>query len=111
MRQDQQSVRRTPSLHDRVASSPTRFASDEVAEEDATEAVQFDDMVFLDPREERAVLRESYAEAARMAPKKKDVILVGVRGGCDRRTGRDARRRTGTSTRPSRCGRGVAAAS
>lgn len=38
--------------------------------------VQFDELLFLDPREQRAVMRDQFSQAVQLAPKKLDVILV-----------------------------------
>ena len=42
--------------------------------------VQFDELLFLDPREQRAVMRDQFSQAVKLAPKKLDVILVGSDG-------------------------------
>ena len=39
--------------------------------------LQWDEMMYLDPREERAAMRDMYSTAAWMNPKKRDVVLVG----------------------------------
>ena len=42
--------------------------------------VQFDELLFLDPREQRAVMRDQFSQAVQLAPKKLDVILVRLDG-------------------------------
>ena len=67
------------------ATRPTRLFEqlDEEEEEEEEERerteeapVQFDELLFLDPREQRAVMRDQFSQAAKLAPKKLDVILV-----------------------------------
>ena len=58
----------------------TEWTEDE--EEMRKEAVhqrpmQWDEMMYLDPREERAAMRDMYSTAVWMNPTKKDTVLVG----------------------------------
>lgn len=58
-----------------------RDDNDEEEDEEETDPteeapVQFDDLLFLDPREQRAVMRDQFSQAVKLAPKKLDVILV-----------------------------------
>ena len=54
---------------------------DENGMEQTEEApVQFDELLFLDPREQRAVMRDQFSQAVQLAPKKLDVILVRLDG-------------------------------
>ena len=46
-------------------------------EADYQRPLQWDEMMSLDPREERAAMRDMYSTAVWMNPKKKDVVLVG----------------------------------
>ena len=46
-------------------------------EVDYQRPMQWDEMMSLDPREERAAMRDMYSTAVWMNPKKKDVVLVG----------------------------------
>ena len=78
----------TPSF----ATHPTRLFEQLDEEEDEEEEeeeererteeapVQFDELLFLDPREQRAVMRDQFSQAVKLAPKKLDVILVGSDG-------------------------------
>ena len=67
--------------------------------------LQWDEVTYLDPREERAAMRESYANAVRQAGSRPSVLIVVVSSPPDARSGRDARPTTDTSTRPFRCGK------
>ena len=70
------------------ATRPTRLfeqLDDDEEEEEERERteeapVQFDELLFLDPREQRAVMRDQFSQAVKLAPKKLDVILVGSDG-------------------------------
>lgn len=70
------------------ATRPTRLFEQLDEEEEGEEErerteeapVQFDELLFLDPREQRAVMRDQFSQAAKLAPKKLDVILVGSDG-------------------------------
>ena len=50
-------------------------------DESVTAPVNFDELLYLDPRDERAVMRQAYAEAVEHAPRKKDVVIVAARWG------------------------------
>lgn len=67
--------------------------------------LQWDEVTYLDPREERAAMRESYANAVRQAGSRPSVLIVAVSSSPDARSGRAARPMTDTSTRPFRCGK------
>ena len=57
-------------------------SNDDDTEMEQTEEapVQFDELLFLDPREQRAVMRDQFSQAVQLAPKKLDVILVRLDG-------------------------------
>lgn len=58
---------------------------DENEREQTEEApVQFDELLFLDPREQRAVMRDQFSQAVKLAPNKLDVILVRLDGSDER---------------------------
>ena len=56
-------------------SRPSRLFEEEEEEANDPSPVDFDDLVYLDPREKRAVLRDHYSAAVQFAPNKLDVIL------------------------------------
>lgn len=66
---------------------PSRLFEEEEEEENDPSPVDFDDLVYLDPREKRAVLRDHYSAAVQLAPNKLDVILVCLMSFCECRTG------------------------
>lgn len=73
-----------PTLHSRMDRSATRALDDPVAAdadagESVTAPVNFDELLYLDPRDERAAMRQAYAEAVEHAPRKKDVVIVAAR--------------------------------
>lgn len=68
-------------LHSRMDRGATRALDDPVATdadvgETVTAPVNFDELLYLDPRDERAAMRQAYAEAVEHAPRKKDVVIV-----------------------------------
>ena len=75
-------------LHSRMDQGATRSLDDPVAStadagETVTAPVNFDDLLYLDPRDERAAMRQAYAEAVEHAPRKKDLVIVVVTVGGD----------------------------
>ena len=76
-----------PTIHSRMDRGATRSLDDplndpandpDAAGEAVTAPVNFDELLYLDPRDERAAMRQAYAEAAEHAPRKKDVVIVPV---------------------------------
>lgn len=55
---------------------PSRLFEEEEEEDNDPSPVGFDDLVYMDPREKRAVLRDHYSATVQLAPNKLDVILV-----------------------------------
>lgn len=68
-------------------SRPSRLFEEEEEEANDPSPVDFDDLVYLDPREKRAVLRDHYSAAVQFAPNKLDVILVCLMTFCECRIG------------------------
>ena len=76
-------------FHSRMDRGATRALDDPVAAdadagdpgESVTAPVNFDELLYLDPRDERAAMRQAYAEAVEHAPRKKDVVIVAARWG------------------------------
>lgn len=68
-------------------SRPSRLFEEEEEEAKDPSPVDFDDLVYLDPREKRAVLRDHYSAAVQFAPNKLDVILVCLMTFCECRIG------------------------
>lgn len=66
-------------MHSRLQSGYTRDMEDS-ASESVRQPLNYDDLTYLDERDARAMMRETYAEAVEHAPRKKDIIIVSDAG-------------------------------
>ena len=64
-----------PTVHSRLQPGYTCDMDDRPSES-ARQPLNYDDLTYLDERDARAMMRETYAEAVEHAPRKKDIIIV-----------------------------------